>query len=172
MGVEEITDTNLELSMRKYDSIDYSYKTGDKQSADAIRIISGVLGFEPDKVGLEYELNLYAGGTGIDDRLAFCAALADGKMKAAIKGLQLITPEEAINDPAWGEDFAWLLGDETVSATAQDLSIRFINQNRKQFQCVCSEHCTVLFGRESNVNTWSAVWISNGALNYLSFDQG
>ena len=100
------------------------------------------------------------------------AALADGKMKAAIKGLQLITPEEAINDPAWGEDFAWLLGDETVSATAQDLSIRFINQNRKQFQCVCSEHCTVLFGRESNVNTWSAVWISNGALNYLSFDQG
>ena len=158
--------------MREYDGIDYRYKTGDKLSADAFRIIAGVLGFEPEISGLEYELNLYAGGTGVHDRLAFCAALADAKMDAAVKNLRLITPVEAISDPAWSEEFAWLLGDESVAPAVHDHSIEFINQNKRPFQGLCTERCQILFAAESNVNNWMAVWISNGVFNYLSFDQG
>lgn len=172
LGTEEVIERTLEQFMREYDGIDYRYKTGEKQSADALKIIAGVLGFEPEKSGLEYDMNLYAGGTGVDDRLAFRTTLTDIKIDTAVKNLGLITPKEAISDPAWGEDFAWLLGDESAASRVQDLSIRFINQNRKPFQSECSEGCRVLFAVESNVNTWAAAWISNDVFNYLSFDQG
>jgi hypothetical protein len=158
--------------MRKYDGIDYRYKSGGQNDKEALGIITGILGFEPETIGLEYDLNLYSGGIGVHDRLAFCCSMTDRQIELSVNKLRLISPEEAIADPSWGEDFAWLLGQEGHVYAALDLSINFINQSRKPFQSSCSDHSHVLFSEESNVNTWTAVWIFGGIFNYLSFDQG
>lgn len=158
--------------MREYDGVDYRYKSGDQQSDEAMKFLSSLLGFPPDTTVLEYELNLFAGGIGVDDRLAFCCAMSEKQIASAVEKLHLIAPMEAMIDPEWGEDFAWLIDDEGEASSVVDLSIRFINKNKKPFQKSCSEDCRIWFGRESNVNTWSAVWISEGIFNYLSFDQG
>lgn len=158
--------------MREYDGVDYRYKSGDQQSNEAMKFLSGLLGFPPDTNVLEYDLNLYAGGIGVDDRLAFSCAMSEKQIESAAENLHLIAPMEAMSDPGWGEDFAWLINDEGEGFSVVDLSIRFINKNRKPFQKTCSGNCRILFGRESNVNTWTAVWISEGIFNYLSFDQG
>lgn len=158
--------------MREYDGVDYRYKSGDQLSHEAMKFLSGLLGFPPDTNALEYELNLFAGGIGVDDRLAFCCEMSENQIESAAEKLRLISPMAALNDPDWGEDFAWLIDDEGDGSSVVDLSIKFINKNKKPFQKSCSEDCRVLFGQESNVNTWTAVWISEGIFNYLSFDQG
>jgi hypothetical protein len=58
--------------MRDYDGVAHRYKSEDQSSEVAIRVLTGILGFSPHNTTLKYELDLYAGGIGIDDKLAFC----------------------------------------------------------------------------------------------------
>jgi hypothetical protein len=51
-------------------------------------------------------------------------------------------------------------------------SANFINSKRRPFQSQCNESLAILFARGSDVNTWTAVWISENKLNCLYVDQG
>lgn len=158
--------------MRDYDGVGHRYKNEDQNSEEAISVLTGILGFSPNTTSLKYELNLYAGGIGIDDKLAFCFEASEQEIRSVAEKLGLITPLDALRDAGWGEDFAWLIDDDGRGDPVIDLSVKFINQNKKPFQSNCSESCSIYFSRESNVNTWTAVWICESTLNYLSFDQG
>jgi hypothetical protein len=71
--------------MREYDNVDYSYKSLEKTSEQAISFISGVLGFKPDPSMLECDLNFFSGGIGMDDKLAFSYTVDSGYLACFIK---------------------------------------------------------------------------------------
>jgi hypothetical protein len=158
--------------MREYDNIDYRYKSLDRESQTALRFLATFLGFQPDTSTLEYDLNFFCGGVGVDDKLAFRCSLSRDETAAAVRRLRLILPEEALSDSAYGEDFAWLVKHDDGPSLVRKSSSRFINKNRKPFQNRCSEEVEMFFARESDVNAWTAVWISDGKFNCLYADQG
>jgi len=158
--------------MRKYDNVDYRFRSSDAKSEKAVEIISGILGFLPDTDTLEYDLNFFSGGIGVDDRLAFSCAVAPDTLEVAVTHLRLAPPKEALSDPAWAEDFLWLVKHQGDAPSIQLSSATFINSKRRPFQSQCNESSAIFFARQSDVNTWTAVWVSEKKLNYLYADQG
>jgi hypothetical protein len=79
---------------------------------------------------------------------------------------------EAVKDESWGEDFAWLVKSDGSISSIEECSSAFINKNRRELQSPCTPESAILFSEASNVNTWTAVWWSDGKLNYLYSDQG
>jgi hypothetical protein len=167
-----ILQTELGIQMRDYDGVAYRFVDGDQKNEQAVRLVSDILGFTPNTKALKYELNLYAGGIGVDDKLAFCFEASDEEVRSVALKLSLVIPTVALSEVGWGEDFAWLIDKDGNGEPVIEKSVMFINQNRKLFQSECSSTCHIFFSRESNVNNWSSVWICAGTLNYLSFDQG
>ena len=55
-----------DLEVQMYDGIDYRYKSADADRLRAVEIITNVIGSKPIIDGLEYSLNLFAGGTGVE----------------------------------------------------------------------------------------------------------
>jgi len=158
--------------MREYDNIDYNYKSSDGENEKALDFVSSTLGFSPDRNTLDYELNFFSGGIGVDDKLAFSCSVPPEKLEGIINKLRLITPIHALQDTGWGEDFAWLVKHDGDASEINVSSSNFINKNRKPFQSHCTADQAIYFERESNVNTWTAVWISDEKFNYLYSDQG
>ncbi len=158
--------------MREYDNVDYRYNSSNGESEKAIKIVSGILGFSPDTSSLEYDLGFFSGGIGVDDNLAFSCSMSREKIENVVKKLSLVSPVDALKDQAWNEDFTWLVKHEENASSIRLSSANFINKMRKPFQNPCAEEHAVFFAQESNVNTWTAVWITEGKLNYLYSDQG
>ena len=158
--------------MRKYDNVDHRFRSSDAKSEKAVETISGILGFLPDTNTLEYDLNFFSGGIGVDDRLAFSCTVAPDTLEVAVTKLRLVSPEEALSDPGWAEDFAWLVKRQGDATSIRLFSADFINSRRRPFQSQCNENLAIFFARGSDVNTWPAVWISENKLNYLYADQG
>lgn len=155
-----------------YDGIDYRYSSSDADTSKAIEIVSNVLGFRPNSDGLQYSLRLYAGGSGVDDRLAIRFVLDASSWPILCEKCRLKSPDEAMASVGWSEGFEWLIRGE---ATANDLlsDVReFIDTNRHSFQDRTSSSATIAFSNESDVNSWCVVWTADGWVNYLSFDQG
>jgi len=158
--------------MRSYDGIDYNYRHNDAKQEESIRIIVDLIGFQPVPDGLFYSLNFYAGGVGVDDRLAVQCRIDDANWPAVARKLRLRHPVDVAHDPAWGEDFRWLLGAEENYDSIDEYCRQFINSNKLDFQDGADEKWEVFFANESDVNSWCVVWQANGRMNYLSFDQG
>ena len=158
--------------MRPYDGIDYHYKHDDAKQAESIQIIANLIGFQPVPDGLFYSLNFYAGGTGVDDRLAVQCRIDEASWTIAAQKLRLRHYVDAAQDPAWGEDFRWLIGAEDVHDAVDQYCYQFINSNKRDFQDRADENWNIFFSDESDVNAWCVVWQANDRLNYLSFDQG
>jgi hypothetical protein len=159
--------------MRKYDNVDYRFRSSDAKSEEAVEAISDILGFLPDTNLLEYDLRFFSGGIGVDDRLAFSCAVTPDMLGAAVTNLRLVSPEEALSYPGWAEDFIWLVKHQGGDATSiRFSSADFINSKRRPFQSQCNESLAIFFARGSDVNTWTAVWISDNKLNCLYVDQG
>jgi hypothetical protein len=157
-------------SMREYDNVDYRYKSSDGASERAVAFVSEILGFRPDPAKLEYDLNFFSGGIGVDDKLAFSCTIDPQQLPTIIDKLELVPPLEAAGNKDWGEDFSWLLEAEPDSSI-ETCALEFINGHKKAFQSPPAEGF-LFFARESNLNTWTAVWQSDGKFNYLYSDQG
>ena len=145
--------------MRRYDNVDYRFRSSDAKSEKAVETISGILGFLPDTNLLEYDLRFFSGGIGVDDRLAFSCAVAPDTLEVAVTKLRLVSPEEALKH-------------QGAATSIRLASADFINSKRMPFQSQCNESLAIFFARGSDVNTWTAVWISDNKLNYLYADQG
>ena len=158
--------------MRRYDNVDYRFRSSDAKTEKAVETISGILGFLPDTNLLEYDLRFFSGGIGVDDRLAFSCAVAPDTLEVAVTKLRLVSPEEALIYPGWAEDFIWLVKHQGAATSIRLASADFINSKRMPFQSQCNESLAIFFARGSDVNTWTAVWISDNKLNYLYADQG
>lgn len=156
--------------MRPYDGIDYRYTNSDADKESAIGIIQNILGFVPETDGLDYSLNFFSGGIGVDDRLAIRCKFCPSDWPLVVGKLNLKHPSEALANPDWGEDFAWLVSNGEALSDADFCS--FVNANKREFQDSLPLENTPFFTDESNVNTWCVVWIVENRLNYLSFDQG
>lgn len=161
-----------DTDMHPYDGVDHRYNSSDADREKATRIIKNVLGFNPEPNGLDYSLNFYSGGIGVDDRLAIRCKFTPSDWSLVIGKLNLKPPKEVLSNPEWGEDFAWLVSDDETPSDINGDSCNFVNAKKKAFQDTISLEHTLLFTDESNVNTWCVVWVVNGNLNYLSFDQG
>lgn len=161
-----------DTDMHPYDGIDYRYTSSDADKEKAIRVIQNILGFAPETNGLDYSLNFYSGGIGVDDRLAIRCKFTSFDWPLVIGKLNLKQPSEALANPDWGEDFAWLVSNNEAPSDISADCCNFISTNKKVFQDSVSLENTFLFTDESNVNSWCVVWVVENNLNYLSFDQG
>ena len=158
--------------MRAYDNKDYRYKTSDADSETALSYIKQILGFQPDVNTLEYDLNFFAGGIGVFDRLAFSCGIQRQQWPELIKKLDLVKPSDALGILDWREEFLWLVKTEEATAPIDAFSAQFINSEKRDFQALCISNGQIFFRMHSDVNSWTAVWEQNGTINYLSFDQG
>lgn len=158
--------------MRPYDGIDYRYNHNDADHEEAVQIISDLIGFQPVPDDLFYSLRFYAGGIGVDDRLAIRCRVDEANWPVVARKLCLSPPADVAQDLEWGEHFRWLLGAEENHNSLDTYCHQFINSNKLNFQDCADEGCQIFFANESNVNFWCVVWRANGRMNYLSFDQG
>lgn len=158
--------------MRSYDGVDYRYASDGADKEKAASIIGNILGFRPDLDGLEYNLNFYSGGTGIDDRLAIRCSFQESDWPIVAQQLRLKSLREVADDPDLEEAVRWLVSSEEVGDPLEDCCHRFINTSKRDFQDVVDDRWEVFFENESDVNSWCVVWRARGQLNYLSFDQG
>jgi hypothetical protein len=161
-----------DADMHPYDGVDYHYASSDADKEKAIIIIKGILGFVPETNGLDYSLNFYSGGIGVDDRLAIRCKLPSSAWPLVVSKLNLKQPSDLLSNPSWGEDFAWLVSDDETPSDVESDCCQFINTKKKEFQDTVSPDSTFLFRDESDVNSWCVVWVTGDNLNYLSFDQG
>lgn len=158
--------------MRQYDGVDYKYTNNDPDKEKSLIIIANLIGFKPLSDPLRYSLSFYAGGTGVDDRLAIQCQVTEDDWPAVVKRLRLTHPHQAIGNSGWEEEFRWLIGEEGKDCALEEHCYRFINSEKHDFQDIASDEWEVFFSNESDVNSWCAVWRANDRMNYLSFDQG
>lgn len=158
--------------MRRYDGVDYKYTNNDADKEKSLSVIANLIGFNPPSDQLSYSLSFYAGGTGVDDRLAIRCQFTQGDWPAVVQRLRLRPPQEAIGNAGWEEEFRWLIGAEGKDGALDEHCYRFINSEKHSFQDVVDDKWEVFFSNESDVNSWCVVWRANGCMNYLSFDQG
>lgn len=158
--------------MRPYDSIDYHYKHSDAEQEESIQMIANLIGFQPVRDELYYSLNLYAGGTGVDDRLAVRCRIDEARWPLVAQKLRLKHYVDAAHDRAWGDDFRLLLGPEDNQCSVDEYCYRFINSKKLDFQDQADDKWEIFFAGESDVKSWCVVWQGSGRLNFLWFDQG
>lgn len=158
--------------MHPYDGVDYRFSSKDAEHEKAFEIIAKLLGASPGRDELDYSLNFYSGGTGVDDRLAIRCSFDEGDWPAIVQKLRLKCIAHAISDPSWNEELHWLVGAEDSALEIDHDCHRFINENKHDFQDLANDQWEVFFTNESDVNSWCVIWRLNGRLNYLSFDQG
>jgi hypothetical protein len=157
--------------MRSYDGVDYRYTSDGPEKEKAAGIVANLIGFRPGTDDLGYSLSFYAGGTGVDDRLAVRCQYQEMDWPVVTQRLRLVSLKEA-DDPEWVEELRWLVGAEDSTALLDQQCFRFINAQKHDFQDEASDQWEVFFTNESDVNSWCVVWRSSHHLNYLSFDQG
>jgi hypothetical protein len=158
--------------MRSYDGVDYRYNSNDPDKEKAAGIVANLIGFRPVPEDLGYSLSFYAGGTGVDDRLAVRCQYQEADWPVVSQRLRLASLKEAADDLEWVEELSWLIGAEDSTALLDEQCFRFINAQKHDFQDEASNQWEVFFTNESDVNSWCVVWRTGHHLNYRSFDQG
>jgi hypothetical protein len=159
--------------MHPYDGAERRYLHTDQAPNEGRAVAARVLGLtEPPAGELLYDLSLYSGGSGVLDRLAITVPADAVLWSSVVSSLRGRTPEEACEDGAWARELIWLLTGGEEEIPLRPAAVRFINQERREFQAVCVPSSRILFGHESNVNDWVALWGDETQLNYLGFSQG
>jgi hypothetical protein len=157
---------------RQYDAVDYGYSHLDRERAKALTIITHLFGFTPTLARLRYQLNLFAGGIGVFDRIAIKAHLSQHQWQTLKSRLHLRTPEQALIDADWKEDLQWLVCADDVVTDFRAQAKEFIEQHRNALQDSAHAAKNIYFECASNINSWCVVWKNGNWINYLAFDQG
>lgn len=158
--------------MRKYDGKEHCYKDVDEDREKSLNIISNLIGFKPILKGLKYNLNFYAGGIGVLDKLGLTCLVSHEQWTYVKSKNKLFTPKEASEHEFWGEDFLWLIDNEENESGIINNSINFINSNKLKFQEKPNNYFFIYFVEWSDVNDWTVFWGKDSTLNYLYYSQG
>ena len=162
------------MDLHPYDGKERRYRHTDSDMTPGVRIVMGLLHLPapPSASGLLYDLSFYSGGIGVMDRLAITLPRESPSAPIVLATVPCKPPEEIASDPSCQDDFLWLIDDEDDPLPVRAAAARFINENRQEFQPECQVSGAMWFVAESNVNTWTALWETDGVLSYLSYDQG
>lgn len=127
----------------------------------------------PPAEGLCYDLSFYSGGIGVLDRLSVSMECEAPQVDAIVQGQGLVTPEQALADPEWGEDFEWLVRDERQPAqTLAEAVAAFVDQERPEWLPPLADPTRAWFARNSDVNCWMVLYESDRGLCTMAYDQG
>ncbi len=158
--------------MRDYDSLAHRHSSKDMCVEKPVSLIANLIGFAPAAEDLQYVLGFYAGGSGIDDRLAVRCRIDLAHWPDVVSRLRLKSVHDVSCDADWQEDFRWLIDAQDAEGQLHAHCHRFINAARRVFQDKVDHRWEIFFSHGSDINAWCAVWRSQEHLNYLSFDQG
>jgi hypothetical protein len=160
--------------MHPYDNQERRYHHTDPHQGEGLAVVATLLGLAepPSAEGVLYDLSIYSGGIGVLDRLAITLPADPDLWAQVIEAASAKSPEEASQDEVWSRDFRWLLDAEDESLPPREAAVRFINSERRPFQPGCLATARILFGNDSNVNDWVALWGDDTRLSYLGYSQG
>ncbi len=161
------------MDLHPYDNVERRFRHTDAAGEEGRAVVARVLGLpEPPAGELLYDLSFFSGGVGVLDRLAITLAADPALWLSVASSLRGRTPEEAAADKSWAGKLIWLLTGEEEEVPIRPAAIRFINQHRREFQAECVPSSRILFGHESDVNDWVALWGDDKRLNCLGYSQG
>lgn len=147
--------------VRPYDGRTYHYRHDDG-AAEGLAIVGRVLGLAASPDDVEYDITLYSGGVGVVDRVAISFPATPARIGAIVMKLS-----GGLRDD---EDLRWLLDAE--EGPLGPAAMAFVNENRREFQPACTDATELWFAAESGVNHWEVVWVTDGVLSYLAYDEG
>jgi hypothetical protein len=161
------------MELHPYDNVERRFRHTDPARDDGRAAVARVLRIPAPPTGeLLYDLSFFSGGIGVLDHLAITLP-ADPALWSNVTGsMHGRTPEEAAADRSWTGDLIWLLTAEEEEVPLRPAAVRFINQHRREFQAECVPSSRILFGHQSDVNDWIALWGDDTRLNYLGYSQG
>ena len=120
--------------MRDYDSLAHRHSSKDMCVDKPMSLIANLIGLLPTEEDLHYALGFYAGGSGIDDRLAVRCRIDLAHWPDVVSRLRLKSVHEVSCDADWQEDFLWLIDAQDAQGPLQAHCHRFINAARQFFQ--------------------------------------
>jgi len=162
------------MELHPYDGIERRYHHTDSSPAQGLDIVRYLLNIEiplPSE-GVRYDLCFYSGGIGVLDDVAISLPATAELWARVIAALDAATPDQAIADIAWAEEFIWLVCGDAPYITVHEAAKTFINDRRRDFQSECSVTHRILFYKGSDVNDWIALWGDDRELNFVGFSQG
>jgi hypothetical protein len=163
------------MDLHPYDGQERRFRhqdTGDRSVALGIieRLLATPLPSPPPR--LLYDLCFYSGGIGVLDRLSLSLEVDEPRGQQIIANLRLKSLAEmlAAQDPLDVEDFRWLVRAEEHPID-EALTV-FIGEQKADFQPSLRTPERVWFDAASNVNAWGLVYVEDGWLHYLAYEQG
>ncbi|MGL6077053.1 MAG: hypothetical protein ACRC8S_23090 [Fimbriiglobus sp.] len=161
------------VDLHPYDNVERRFHHTDCKQDLGREVVAQVLRLpEPPAGELLYDLSFFSGGTGVFDRLAITITADASLWLRLTSSLHARTLEEAEADMPWAGELIWLFTLEEEAAPLRPAAVRFINQHRREFQAECVPSSRILFGSDSNVNDWTALWGDDTQLNILGYSQG
>jgi hypothetical protein len=165
--------------LHPYDDVERRFCDADEDPSRCQRglaLVAGLLGLPaPRRVdGLRYDLRYYSGGTGVFDRHHVALPCDAAEVDVIVARLGLATPEDAVADAGWREEFEWFIGgdDEGVLPPLRARVVAFVVGERADFQPVPDERARVWFFRGSDVNAWALVYEQDGRLCLIAQEHG
>ena len=160
-------------NLHPYDNVERRYRHTDGARGEGHDVVAQVLGLPRPPAGeLLFDLSFFSGGIGVLDRLAISMPADPVLWSRVATSLRCRTLEEACTEELWLEQLIWLLTGEQERIPLRPAAAQFINRERRAFQPECVQTHRILFGHESDVNDWTALWGDDGRLNYLGYSQG
>jgi hypothetical protein len=161
------------VDLHAYDNVERRFRHTDATRDEGRAVVARVLGLsEPPAGELLFDLSFFSGGIGVLDHLAITLPADPVLWSRVVSSLRARTPEEASADEARARELHWLLTGEEGEAPIRPAGVQFINQQRRAFQAECVSSSRILFGDDSDVNDWVALWGDDALLNYLGYSQG
>ncbi len=68
--------------------------------------------------------------------------------------------------------FEWLEGDADDTQSIEASALAFVDQNRRSFQPRPRIDTPIWFAADSDVNAWALIYVVEGELGFVGFDQG
>jgi hypothetical protein len=160
-------------TLHPYDNVERRFRHTDPAGDEGRAVVGWLLCLqEPPASELLYDLSFFSGGIGVLDHLAITLPFDSALWLSVVSSLHGRTPEEAAADESWAGNLIWLLTGEEEEVPIRPAAVRFINQQRREFQAECVPSSRILFVHDSDVNDWVALWGDDTRLNYLGYSQG
>jgi hypothetical protein len=161
------------VDLHPYDNVERRYRHTDGTHDEGRVVVAEVLGLpEPPAGVLLFDMSFFSGGIGVLDDVAISAPANPALWSNVVKSLTCRTVEEADADETWREDVIWFLTLKEERLPMRPAAVRFINQERREFQTECLPTSRILIKDLSDVNDWVILWGDDARLNYLGHSQG
>jgi hypothetical protein len=161
------------VDLHPFDSVEPRFRHTDADPDEGRAVAARVLRLTELPPGeVLFDLSFFSGGIGVLDHLAITLPADPALWSRVASALRARTPEEASADGPRAGELVWLLTNDEGEVPVRTAAVRFINRERREFQTECVPSSRILFGQESDVNDWAALWGDDTRLNYLGYSQG